>query len=626
VNTAEGSASPVKGPGTKVLITGWFSFPYHHATAGDLLACDVVGGWLDEAALPFDVALGAPFQGGVDWRTVVPADYSHLLFVCGPVGPSRKPVTELLRRFDSLTRIAVNVTMQEPLDLWNPFDILLERDSSATTRPDLTFASRAPAVPVLGLILVEPYAPEEHPGRDIQRVARDAIHRVLHARKAAIVPIDTRLDVNATYLRTASEVESAIARMDAVVTTRLHGMVLALKNGVPALAVDSVAGGAKIRLQADRLGWPAVLTADTLSEAALHEALDFCLSEEGRRAAAECASRALADTATTRADLLAALGARAAGASGNFPGHATARIASATFTTLPATVIVIAESGSSGLLTACLESLAACAPRAAEVLVTEPAGGKTAAEAVRMFGDERVRIAPGRHTTRGAALNAALQLAGNDIVLLTKDDCLASASWVVTGWSRVAADPTTLVTGQVLPLEDSRRVPTNMHAPRPMLPPRRNWGEVDGWVMACDRHRVLAAGGFDERSPMAEDLDLRYRLSQSGQWPEYEPELIVWRQNWRTDSQLRQLARATAVQRGAFYAKHLRLGDRGVARLATAELRAGVRSFAAAVRYGRRSWSDPRRGILYGLPAGLARGWTLRAPEGLNESPAQPHD
>lgn len=32
-----------------------------------------------------------------------------------------------------------------------------------------------------------------------------------------------------------------LRRLDVVVTTRLHGLVLALKNGVPALAVDPVA-------------------------------------------------------------------------------------------------------------------------------------------------------------------------------------------------------------------------------------------------------------------------------------------------------------------------------------------------------------------------------------------------
>ncbi len=44
--------------------------------------------------------------------------------------------------------------------------------------------------------------------------------------------------------------------MDIVVTTRLHGMVLALKNGVPAIAVDPIVGGAKITQQARAINWP----------------------------------------------------------------------------------------------------------------------------------------------------------------------------------------------------------------------------------------------------------------------------------------------------------------------------------------------------------------------------------
>ena len=34
--------------------------------------------------------------------------------------------------------------------------------------------------------------------------------------------------------------------MDAVVTTRLHGTVLAIKNGVPPVVIDPIAGGRKV--------------------------------------------------------------------------------------------------------------------------------------------------------------------------------------------------------------------------------------------------------------------------------------------------------------------------------------------------------------------------------------------
>lgn len=97
-----------------------------------------------------------------------------------------------------------------------------------------------------------------------------------------MIPFDTRVDPRPREFLGAfhspAEVEALVARMDVVVTTRVHGMVHALKQGLPAVAVDPISGGAKIRRQAEAVGWPVVLTADGLSEKALHEALDYCLA------------------------------------------------------------------------------------------------------------------------------------------------------------------------------------------------------------------------------------------------------------------------------------------------------------------------------------------------------------
>jgi len=49
---------------SKALATGWFSRENGAATAGDLLARE----WRGQAGLAYDVALAAPFRGGVDWR------------------------------------------------------------------------------------------------------------------------------------------------------------------------------------------------------------------------------------------------------------------------------------------------------------------------------------------------------------------------------------------------------------------------------------------------------------------------------------------------------------------------------------------------------------------------------
>ncbi len=295
----------------RTLVAGWFSFEQMGATAGDLFARDLVCEWLRQAGIAHDVALAAPWTGGVDWQRVDPADYSHVVFVCGPFG-NGWPVTEFLPRFAGSQLVGVNLTMLEPLEAWNPFDLLLERDSSRFARPDISFLAQQPKAPVVGVVLVHPQ--KEYGAKARHHEANAAIRRLLDSLEVAVVPIDTRLDENSTGLRTPREVESVIARMDAVVTTRLHGTVLAIKNGVPVVAIDPIAGGAKIKRQAETIGWPVVFAGDELSDEKLAQGLAFCLSEAGRRRALECALRAQDLLQDIRADFLAAFSVAGAGA------------------------------------------------------------------------------------------------------------------------------------------------------------------------------------------------------------------------------------------------------------------------------------------------------------------------
>ena len=286
----------------KILVAGWFSFEQMGATAGDLLACEVVSDWLHEAGCPFDVARVKALGPGVDWQTVEPTFYSHVVFVCGPFG-NGWPIPDFLDRFRSSRLIGVDLSMLQPLDEWNPFDLLLERDSSRTARPDISFAATPRRVPVVGVILVHPQ--KEYTGGR-HAVANAAIERLVKSRELAVVRIDTRLDQNGTGLRTAAEVESLISRMDLVLTTRLHGLVLGLKHGVPTLAIDPIAGGAKIRRQAETIGWPVVFTTDQLDEERLEQALQYCLTQAARAAAQECHARAVRTIEELRATFLAA--------------------------------------------------------------------------------------------------------------------------------------------------------------------------------------------------------------------------------------------------------------------------------------------------------------------------------
>jgi len=288
----------------KILVAGWFSFEQMGATAGDLLTRDLVCEWLDQAGLSYDIAVAPPFHGGVDWREVDPEAYSHIVFVCGPFG-NGWPITEFLPHFTNCRLIGLNLSMLESLDTWNPFDLLLERDSSAMSRPDFTFMSKQTKVPVVGVVLGQ--LQKEYGEKARHQIANDSIQRLIDSREMSIVTIDTRLDKNSTGLRSPAEVESLIARMDIVLTTRLHGMVLALKNGIPVITIDPIAGGAKIRRQAETIGWPIIYTVEDLSEEALKKAFDYCLTEEARAKARECRKQAINIVQEVRDQFISAL-------------------------------------------------------------------------------------------------------------------------------------------------------------------------------------------------------------------------------------------------------------------------------------------------------------------------------
>jgi hypothetical protein len=273
----------------RALVSGWFSFDKMGASAGDLLVRDVVCEWLDHASFSYDVALAKSFSGGVDWQAAEAADYSHIIFVCGPFG-NGWPIPEFLSKFAGSKLVGVNLSMVETLDTWNPFDLLLERDSSACSRPDLAFLSKQQAVPVVGVVTITPQREYRERGR--HQLANDAIHRLVASQEMSAVSIDTRLDINGTGLRTPAEVESLIARMDVIFTTRLHGLVLALKNGVPVIAIDPIANGAKIRRQGEAIGWPLVFTTERLNDAELSTAFAYCQTADARSQARECGNRA----------------------------------------------------------------------------------------------------------------------------------------------------------------------------------------------------------------------------------------------------------------------------------------------------------------------------------------------
>ena len=117
-------------------------------------------------------------------------------------------------------------------------------------------------------------------------MARSYAARLLSAPGAGVGQRgEQRLDLVAHRLEGA---EKHRAIMEGVVLARGG----AARRAETEVAIDPEAGGAKLARQAKTVGWPICFTADRLDSSALEEALDYCLTEEARALARECADRA----------------------------------------------------------------------------------------------------------------------------------------------------------------------------------------------------------------------------------------------------------------------------------------------------------------------------------------------
>jgi|TARA_B100000315_G_C14521773_1_gene561906 hypothetical protein len=268
----------------KALICGWFSFEGGGSTAGDWMAMQVLCRWLEEFGIDYDIAEEPTIRTeGVEWRKINPDQYEYLIYVCGPIIKNSQSQAELFRRFQGNAKlVGINVSMLsngEGLE-WNPFDVVVARDGIGTGFPDMAFASQPKILPIIGLILR---------GHQREYLAENCLHeqaeayfsRLIDNFPCLVISIDTKTPNNRYGLRTLEEIETLISKMDVVLTTRLHGAVIALKNGVPSIAIDQIRSGAKVYAGLTTIGWPLVFKVDELKDGdKLKTALKYALSPE----------------------------------------------------------------------------------------------------------------------------------------------------------------------------------------------------------------------------------------------------------------------------------------------------------------------------------------------------------
>lgn len=304
----------------RALVMGFF------CTIGDIDSLALIRRWLEEAGIEYTVApFGGPcldaIPGSILPESANPSEYTHVISVCGPCVKSyytrRWPIDPI--SFRHCHFIGINLSMIEPVATWNPFDTLIERNSERVMRPDLTFGMNRRLTPVFGLCIIKEQP--EYGSRQLHKRAEELLRSVARKYDAAVVQIDTNWPavLNCTGLGSEAQIESLIARVDVLLTTRLHGLVYAIKHGVPALAIDPVAGGDKVILQARTLGWPHAYLVEETTEEILARSLDYCLSESGRENARECSMRARDSILDIKNMFMAALEMGPCGAANRWP-------------------------------------------------------------------------------------------------------------------------------------------------------------------------------------------------------------------------------------------------------------------------------------------------------------------
>lgn len=304
----------VAGPGAAraaqkpEVLVAWYGSFAGHGTIGDLLSLEsVVGrlaaeGWRVAHASSADIDI--PSATRVNHEQVDPGRFAALVFTCGPIIAGHPQTETFFARFRGRPMLGVGVSL---LDAdherhANPFTAVLARQGVVERFEDVAIVAPLPVMPpsdragtrpVIGLALRGPQAEYGEANCLWQRteeLARAAAEHLVQRGGGRLEIIENHLGRSEL---TAREIEARYAACDLVVTSRFHGGMLALRHGVPFVAIDQIRGGAKVFPLLAGGGWPHVLRADTADATVVVRAAVAALAVESRPHLAAARDRAV---------------------------------------------------------------------------------------------------------------------------------------------------------------------------------------------------------------------------------------------------------------------------------------------------------------------------------------------
>lgn len=299
----ESGAAPAVGPSTTAasrgeVLVAWYGSFAGHGTIGDLLSLEAVvarlvaEGWRVAHASAAD--LDIPGATRVAWDQVDPGRFTAAAFTCGPIIRGHPQTADLFARLRGRPLVGVGVSLfpaghESHVD---PFSAVLARQGAGERFEDVALVAPWPTPPLqrgaerpgplVGLVLRGPQAEYGAAACLWERTERLAMVAAEHVARVAggrVAPIENHLARSGLAPR---DIERRYAECDLVITSRFHGAMLALRHGVPFVAIDPIRGGGKVEPLLAGRGWPHVLRADAVGDDDMVRAADAALATESR--------------------------------------------------------------------------------------------------------------------------------------------------------------------------------------------------------------------------------------------------------------------------------------------------------------------------------------------------------
>lgn len=285
------------------LLVAWYGAFDGHGTIGDLLSAEALSSHLRACGHEVDCASFEPYpelgEKIVGWHSVSASDYDAFLFTCGPILKTHPQLSALFEKFKGKFKVGVGVSLfpQEHLNYANPFDVVYAREGAtsiyediailAPNRLDLPPQNLARTGVTVGVVLrgaQGEYGASKCLSQLADATIEAAAKAVLEARGGSFIAIENHLRQSGI---SPLEIEEQYRKCDVVLTTRFHGAILAMRHGLPFIAIDQILGGAKLTNLLQRNGWPHIfnIEAVTINQivASAFEALDGRFSDLDNR-------------------------------------------------------------------------------------------------------------------------------------------------------------------------------------------------------------------------------------------------------------------------------------------------------------------------------------------------------